>query len=353
MLSFLTLIPIVFIILYLALIFESTGFALLGFSVAAMGVLSFVVLLWQVKRVSVDLSVPLRTAQKAQSFGIRIKIQNHAVLPIGRIGLTIRYGERKAEKREKITFMIDKVRQGKNELTRSLSIHGAGDYEFIARKVRVYDPFGLFFLSIRNKSITHVMILPEISEVPVRLGEAVKQFYGEPVAYDDLRAGNDPSETFGVREFRDGDKLQRVHWKLSARTEELVVKEDAQPKCCPVILLMPEGADKNGEILDYMASLSFTLMDQHCGHYMVWQSESRGDLIRARVEDEESFYYALLAYLQDGSAKIEDDRLERYREKYKAEPYLHSVLADEKGEISVDGEEAVTLQSVWEELILN
>ena len=353
MLSFLTLIPIIFIILYLALIFESTGFALLGFSAAAMGVLSFVVLLWQVGKVNVELSVPLRTAQKAQQFGIRIQIWNQARLPIGRIGMTIEYGERRQKNRERTTISIDKVRRGKNILTRSLTIQGSGDYEFITRRIRVYDPFGLFYLSLRKKCIAHVMILPEIDEVPVRLGEAVKHFYGEPVAYDDLRAGNDPGETFGVREFRDGDKLQRVHWKLSARTEELVVKEDAQPKCCPIILLMPECEDPNGECLDYMASLSFTLMDQHCGHYMVWQSESRGDLIRARVEDEESFYYALLAYLQDGSAKIEDDRLERYREKYKAEPYLHSVLADEKGEISVDGEEAVTLQSVWEELILN
>ena len=37
--------------------------------------------------------------------------------------------------------------------------------------------------------------------------------------------GYDPSELFDVREFQNGDRLQSVHWKLSARTDELMVKE--------------------------------------------------------------------------------------------------------------------------------
>ena len=53
--------------------------------------------------------------------------------------------------------------------------------------------------------------------------------FGDADVYDDFRPGNDSSEIFDVREFRDGDKIQSIHWKLSAKMQELVVREDSQP----------------------------------------------------------------------------------------------------------------------------
>ena len=79
--------------------------------------------------------------------------------------------------------------------------------------------------------------MPQIDEIPVRITDRVRNFFGDSDIYDDIRPGYDPSELFDVREFQNGDRLQSVHWKLSARTDELMVKENSLPKACAVAIV--------------------------------------------------------------------------------------------------------------------
>lgn len=350
--GFILLIPILIFTFYMALIFESTGIALLGFTAALFGVLSFIGLLLNVRKVSVKLLIPIELAEKGRPFWIKAQIQNNAFLPVGKLRIYVEYGESHAQKKDVTVLTFRNVPAGKSIQGRTIRIDCAGHYEFMTKKIKVHDCFGLFWLGRKNKGITYAMVLPEISEVPVKLGEGVKHFYGEAVAYDDAVEGRDNSEILGVREFRDGDKLQSVHWKLSARMDDLMVKENPLPKSCPIVIFMPGGAMAMNGSLNYVASLSFALMDLKCCHYLTWNSRSRNDVVRMRVDDEESFYLALTTFLRDGHTDCKDDRLERYREKYKGEPYLHVILADAEGRIGIDGEEPVKISEFQDELTL-
>ncbi len=49
------------------------------------------------------------------------------------------------------------------------------------------------------------------------------------VNYDPNRPGDDNTELFGIREFRDTDNPKRIHWKRSSREETLFVKEYSRP----------------------------------------------------------------------------------------------------------------------------
>lgn len=351
MLSFVLFILTVSIILYLSLIFESTGLALLGLSAVLFAVLSFFYLLFIRKKVRVKLEIPVKVAEKGQDFGLRIDVTNRFIVPIGKLVMHIEYGEDCSRDREEITLKMFDIPKGKSSEIKRLAVMFSGNYEFVTDRIRIYDCFGIFCMKLKAKSITHALILPELNEVCVTLGEGVKNFYGEALVYDELNVGPDHSETFDVREFRNGDKLQKVHWKLSARTDELMVKETSLPKACPVVLFMPEGEKGENGALDYMASLSFTLTDMKCAHYVIWNSASRNDIVRVRVDDEESFYFALTAYMQDNKSAYEGDRRERYREKYKGEQYLHSVTADDSGMISLDNEDGIAPEKIEEMLL--
>ena len=352
MLRFLLVLPVAFLLAWEALIFESTGFALLSVSVVVFSVLSFLLLLWQRRRVEVRLGIPMKIAERGQKFQIRAEIFSRNVFPVGKVQLFLSYGENQLNAREKRKLSMEDVPSGESVITERVTIHRSGYYEFLVKYVRIYDPFGIFYLSFRQKAKANAMILPKLEEVPVKLGEGVKHFYGETMDYDEDQPGMDPSEVFGIREFHDGDKLQRIHWKLSARTEKLMVKEDSLPRGCAIVLFMPEGTEENGRMLDYMASLSFTLMDAKCAHYVAWQSSSRSDVLRLRVDDEESFYLALTTYMQDVTAQKEMGLVERYREKYKGEQYLHSVCAYADGTLLVDGEICGGREHDQEELFL-
>ena len=338
--------------IYLALIYESTSFALLGMSAVAFGVLSFFVLLFVSRKVSVHLTIPVKIADKGQRFSLRAEVRNDSWLPLGKCRVVVAYGESHGQRRERIALTIRDLPRGTRAETRHLIILSSGEYEFSIRRVMVFDPFGIFYLSKRQKSIAKALVLPTMEEIPVKLGEGVKHFYGETMEYDDERPGQDASETFGVREFQEGDKLQRIHWKLSARMDDLMVKEDSLPKACAILLFMPDHFGDDDAILDYMASLSYSLTDAKCAHYVVYQSEGTGDITRLRVDDEESFYLAVTRWLTEASRTPKEGKLERYREKYRGEHFLHSIVATQDGKVSVDEAEALLPKNFKEELFL-
>jgi hypothetical protein len=77
-------------------------------------------------------------------------------------------------------------------------------------------------------------------------------------------------------------------------------------------------------------------MDAGCPHYAVYNSRSCGDIVRQRVDDEESFYLLLMNYMQDmGDAEL--DIQERYRQKYRGQHFLHALLFSGGDAISLDG----------------
>lgn len=128
------------------------------------------------------------------------------------------------------------------------SVNLCGNYEFELVRIKLYDFSRLFYVTKRVKKYANVEVMPQIDEIPVRITDRVRNFFGDSDIYDDLRPGYDPSELFDVREFQNGDRLQSVHWKLSARTDELMVKENSLPKACAVAIVADlrgiKGADR-------------------------------------------------------------------------------------------------------------
>ena len=221
----------------------------------------------------------------------------------------------------------------------------AGNYEVHLRRIRIYDFFGLCFVTKKFPSKKNIQVMPELIHVPVILTSPVKNFFGDSDIYDEERAGHDNSEVFGIRPYVAGDKMQSIHWKLSAKTDELMVREKSLPKVCPVVLFLDYRAggrrrqESFGTFLEIGASISFSLMDVGCPHYVSWYEEQIQDITRIRVDDEESFYLFLSEYLKEQGKKIPDDIKTLYDEKYRAERYLYSLRLTEVLSLYKDDEE--------------
>ncbi len=96
-----------------------------------------------------------------------------------------------------------------------------GQARFRVTGARIFDCLGLFALPVRKKGNLSVWILPIAA--PVRPDEA--EFLVNCMRmYQDGEDGD-----YLVRDYRPGDSLRSVHWKLTARAEELQVR-DFQPE---------------------------------------------------------------------------------------------------------------------------
>lgn len=308
--------------MFISILYESVAFGMLGVGMVVLVLFSLVNLGVATKKVQFGVEIPLGIAEEGQPVGVHLVIRNFSRFPLRKCRVKVCYKNTLAKKGRTIWLRTGEVMRGENRMEYEVSFRETGNYEFRILRVRIYDLMGLFSIGKKVYAADHAVVLPKVWDIPVSLGEAVRNFYGDAEEYDEKRPGQDNSETFAVREYRPGDKLQSIHWKLSAKTEELMVREYSQPKACPLILFV------GGPRLALAASIMFSLMDAECPHYVVWQSRSENDLIRIRVSDEESYYGALVLLMQDLQEADTERLQEAYLEKFRGEHYLYALGMD-------------------------
>ena len=136
---------------------------------------------------------------------------------------------------------------------------------------------------------------PAIPQIDAYFGR-MAQTESSNASYDQNKKGRDESEVFDLREFRRGDAMRTVHWKLSARFDDLVVREASRPVNSRTILVFGGimGANENEEAraaLNSTASL-FVGISQSLLHQGVTHTVMRktNDVIDERpVENEGDF----------------------------------------------------------------
>lgn len=337
MISFIRALIFVLLLEYMGIIYESTSFVLLGFCGAAFLVYSFLYLCWMKKTVTGGIYVPIPVVEAKRSFFIKIFVKINTRFPHGKVKAHVEYNEKNERKKSKAIFTIDKKNDQEWFEEGMVMIEETGTYVFSLKEIYLYDLTGLFYMKKKIKEEDYVLVLPTPEAIPVALGEQMRNFFGDADAYDDLRPGYDPSETFDVRLFRDGDRLQNVHWKLSAKEDALIVKENSLPKACPVVLFLQLKPGTIKEQLLTISSVSFSLMDNGCPHFAVWHSVSQKDLIRTRVDDEESYYRFITNFMQDAQTQDNYDLEGEYKNKYRGENFLHSLVVNKQGDLILDG----------------
>ncbi len=345
MFSFIVLFGAIIGTIYLALMYSNEAIMLLAFMEAAFFLVSLGFIIYRKTTLKAIVNVPIGISETGKENLVRIEVANKSPIPVGRMKAFVTVKNTVTGEKEKAWMKVAGTHDEKTVFVQSLVFQRAGNYEITLDKLRIYEMTGLLYGTMKTSSSGRIQVMPKMHDVIVRLTSAVKNFYGETEVYDEHNAGQDNSEIYDVREYRDGDRLQNVHWKMTAKQDELMVKENSLPKSCPVILVLDFDVRKAGNKKDrgihyaeVVASLSFSMMDAGCPHYVAWYDETENDIIRVRVDDEESMFYFIGMLMNIRWTKVNEDVVERYRDKYKAELYVWLLSINERFELK-KGEE--------------
>lgn len=113
---------------------------------------------------------------------------------------------------------------------------------FHVKQISIYDYFHFVSITLPEDHLTQIPVLPAREEITPP--EETSADDGEEEIEDYTSHGMPSTDIKEIREYRPGDKLQRIHWKLSAKLDELVVKELANTSVLSIVLL-PELTRKN------------------------------------------------------------------------------------------------------------
>ena len=249
---------------------------LLLFSVATPFV-SFLLLLYTAQQVSLDINVAPTIMPEGQKF-ITYITKNSSLLPTTKVewGIAIKTQLTGRETSLKVSAFI----RGRSTEEIPLSLAGlcAGKLIVSTRKAKVYDLLGLCYLRIDTPGKKICLVYPRLAEFNINMSNRVESEDGN--IYSQHKPGSDQTETFALHEYAQGDDIRKVHWKLSAKTDDLIVRDFGLPLDYPLVLLLEtqhvgDEADERSLscCLEAFISLSLSFLELGISHNIAWYDE--------------------------------------------------------------------------------
>lgn len=159
----------------------------------------------------------------------------------------------------------------------------------------VYDYLGLFRLPRKLPAARELTVLPLRAEP-----EPKPRLTGLEYRRWQARPGGGYAEQHELRSYRPGDPLRSVHWKLTAKTDGLIIREAMEPVRQLVLVSFdltddPACLDRT---LDQLCWLTDWLLEHEISHELRWLEPTTGTLCAARIERREDFDAALEGLLR-------------------------------------------------------
>ena len=224
-----------------------------------------------------------------------LALENRFSLPLARV--TGRVSLRNAMTGEARRFR-EKARgvsPGRKTVWEMSTAH-CGLAECRVRRLWVCDCLGLFALPVRAPAMGRILICP-LPERPA--GLSLPDGLGMPVPVP--RGRTSSGEDYDLRAYQPGDSPRVIHWKMSAKRDELVAREfleDQRP--LPVLTFDHLGPpDRMDRVLDSLAGHSLALLDLERPHEIRWAQPETGEVRRRAVSCEREWLDCLAAILSE------------------------------------------------------
>ena len=191
-------------------------------------IITFISLLITQHSLSASLTVATKSVLKNEPFDVHLTIKNKSVFPIAKAEATIEYTNCFNNSSSYLELHFPVTTRNCQSLSFSLTSQFCGTISIKSAEIKIYDPLRMFKMHIKKCSDTSIVVLPASYEIFGAVTESAS-CGDESSIYSQFRPGDDPSEVFNLREYIGGDKINRIHWKLSCKKDEFIVKEFSQP----------------------------------------------------------------------------------------------------------------------------
>lgn len=169
---------------------------------------------------------------------VTLFVRNSTFLPIVHLHLELCIRNQLTGEAEQLTLSAMLPARGTIKLPMSVSSRYCGQMQIVVERVYLWD-FLRMFRKKKNITVqTSFLIVPSLAPVSVEVRQQIRTFFTDSDQYDPYEKGCDPSEVFQIRDYQPGDRMQQIHWKLSAARDRLLVKELSKPLQHPVVVLM-------------------------------------------------------------------------------------------------------------------
>jgi len=273
--------------------------------------ISLLFTLLAVLKTTVWLEMKSPVANKNEEFILSIILKNTSIFPIARSRMKIYCVNSLCGVKQNETLFLPVNARMEQIVEHRMQSQYCGKITTELTQIKYYDYLGIFTIK-RNLSVcAEAFVLPKMLFIDAQIDTATNVSV-ESSTYSKVKPGDDPSEIFDIRPFRGGDRLRSIHWKLSSKLDELMVKEFSLPTDSEVLLLtelLAPDMPMLDTLVDVLATLSHFLTENQINHRIEWFDSKNGQFNEETIESDEDLAVLMNAVLSAGSYRDEPHAL--------------------------------------------
>lgn len=271
---------IVYIALMIALGFfyvlysDDLSFVML-ISAAVLPFLLFAELWYVSRRVTVTAKAADAPVKKGGETEITLTLTNPTFFPMPINMLKVLCTRYPTGEKNERTVVIPVPARSSEKISVTVSSEYCQRVECRIEQIRIYDLLHMFSLgcSRRTKISASVDFLPSGQLVlPAKYAGRLSIPSGVAGQADMTRGDRTPFEFDELREYRDGDKPNRIAWKLSGRGEELIVRDAGMNTRTSILLAADIASAADAGSADCIYEGFYTAAQMLCEHEMMFDS---------------------------------------------------------------------------------
>lgn len=224
--------------------YESKLTLVLLITLALLPVLSFLILLAQRAAVAFEITPKSLFITKQRQFSIVVKIKNRFIFPVSPMKITGVFQDTEGNLITDKLMIVSVMPFSKSEFVFNGFLKYRGEYLLGITGAEIYDFLGLFRMKIKLIPDSRVIVAPR--RLMIGQNGALCSDDNDSLRTEFTFFENDSFSS--VREYADGDSLRRVHWKLSAKMDKLMVKQSDLNLSSSAAIIIDTSTVNCGEI---------------------------------------------------------------------------------------------------------
>lgn len=309
--KFLYFILLIISIMFYILYSEALSFYLLIFTISLPFIMGVCIIAAKFF-VSADIEPHSDTAIKNGKISFSLKIRNRTPLPFPNSIVTIEYHNNLINITEKMTISIPIHPLCSEKVTFALTSDYCGILNVSIKSMHIFDFIKLFSCTVKPKKNCEITVLPEID--PVNSSESFSVINAEESdIFSKHKSGDDPSEIFALKSYAQGDKPNRIHWNLSLKHDDLIVRHYSLPVNSSILVILDfcgNASKADIKTLDTAAqtafSISFYLSENDIPFKFSYYSRSTGNNIIVPISDQRDITEAMKKIFLSGPSEKTD-----------------------------------------------
>lgn len=163
--------------------------------------------------------------EKMKPVSFSLALSNESPFPFPFVEAVITVPGDNAIRSDSQLTMLSLIPFGSYVINKTVTFKYRGAYDIGVSDLYIYDFFHFFSYRVEINLFRQIFVLPRQLMMP---GSAAGDTSAENTEHVARRAGSDITETSDIRSYVSGDSLRSIHWKLSSKTQELMVRQYSQ-----------------------------------------------------------------------------------------------------------------------------